>query len=120
MQGAIVNEDGTVNSTSNPARAGSIVAIYGTGGGSTNPAGAAGMLAPFDPLGFLSLSVTVNLDGAQIEVPYAGTAPGINSGVFQMNLRLPDAVGPDAVHLLDVKIGDQSSDPRHRVTIAIQ
>ena len=31
--GAIWNEDGTLNSTTNPARRGSTVTIFGTGGG---------------------------------------------------------------------------------------
>jgi hypothetical protein len=32
-QGAILNEDGTLNSSSNPARRGSVITIFGTGGG---------------------------------------------------------------------------------------
>ena len=36
-QGAILNEDGTVNSAANPARKGSVVVIFATGEGQTNP-----------------------------------------------------------------------------------
>ncbi len=39
-QAAIVNEDGTINSSSNPAARGSVVSIYTTGAGLPEPAGA--------------------------------------------------------------------------------
>ena len=39
---AALNEDGTVNSRSNPARRGSRIALFGTGGGSTKPPSTAG------------------------------------------------------------------------------
>ena len=41
-QGAIVNQDGTVNSAANPAPAGSIISVYATGEGQTSPGGADG------------------------------------------------------------------------------
>src|SRR5262245_56358440 len=43
-QGAIVNQDGTVNSATNPAVPGSFVSVYATGEGQTDPAGVDGKL----------------------------------------------------------------------------
>ena len=45
--GAIVNQDGTVNSATNPASAGSFVMIFATGEGQTNPDGTDGKLDGF-------------------------------------------------------------------------
>ena len=43
-QGAIVNQEGSLNSAANPAARGSIVSLYATGEGETNPSGIDGML----------------------------------------------------------------------------
>jgi len=43
-QGAILNEDGSINSPLNPARRGSVVSIYATGGGEAAPAIADGQI----------------------------------------------------------------------------
>jgi uncharacterized protein (TIGR03437 family) len=97
--GAILNEDGTVNSAANPARRGSVVTIYGTGGGEADPAVADGeMLQGILPK--ISLPVTVIFDDGDedgryphgsAEILYAGGAPGLLAGVFQINLRVPAA-----------------------------
>ena len=44
-QGAILNQDGTVNSANNPAAVGSYISIYATGDGQTAPPGVDGKLA---------------------------------------------------------------------------
>ena len=44
--GAILNQDYTLNSPSNPAVAGSVIMVYATGGGQTNPPGVTGVEAP--------------------------------------------------------------------------
>jgi uncharacterized protein (TIGR03437 family) len=94
FQGAILNQDGTPNSSSNPAARGSVVAIFGTGGGATMPGGITGGIAPLNPLGFLTLPVVVQINQYEADVLYAGTAPTLISGVFQLNVRVPDAVAP--------------------------
>ena len=48
-QGSILNQDGTVNSASNPAPVGSYVSVYATGEGQTNPAGIDGKPAGYRP-----------------------------------------------------------------------
>ena len=90
-QGAILNEDGTVNGPLNPARPGSIIVIFGTGGGLVEPAGEDGQLATA-PFGRTVAPVQVLVDFFEAEVLYAGEAPGLVSGVLQVNARLPEAL----------------------------
>ncbi len=115
-QGAILNEDNSVNTASNPARTGGIVILYGTGEGITDPGGQDGQLAtsvypkPRQP-------VTVRIGGKDAEVLYAGAAPGLVAGVFQINAKVPEglAAGPQPVV---VQIGTASSSPE--VTLSLQ
>lgn len=86
-QGAILKEDGTYNSSTNPARLGSIVVIYATGEGQTNPPGIDGKLAT-EPLPRPVLPVSVMIGGVPAEIIYAGAAPGF-AGLLQVNARIP-------------------------------
>jgi uncharacterized protein (TIGR03437 family) len=87
-QGALLNQDSSINSASNPAKRGSIVILYGTGEGVTSPAGVDGQLAlsvypkPTTP-------VTVKIGGRDAEVLYYGAAPTLVAGVLQLNVRVP-------------------------------
>ena len=78
------NQDGTLNSTSNPAPAGSIVTIWATGTGLGD-----------DPLpdGAITASAaTVNLPivaPTASAVLYAGQAPGAVQGLTQVNVQVP-------------------------------
>lgn len=85
-----LNQDGTINSASNPATAGSIVSVFGTG--AVWPSGLQdGGIAT----GAMTLDESQNpfaaydRTGTPLEIYYAGAAPGLNDGVFQLNLRLP-------------------------------
>ncbi|HTS47585.1 MAG TPA: putative Ig domain-containing protein, partial [Bryobacteraceae bacterium] len=79
-QGAILNQDGSVNSTTNPAAPGTIVSIFATGEGQTNPAGVDGFVAQ-GAVAMPLLPVTVQIAGQDAPVSYAGAAPGEPSGV---------------------------------------
>jgi len=105
-QGAALNQDNTVNSESNPAPAGTVVAMYGTGGGTLTA----------DALPRLTLRVTATAGGVPATVEYAGIAPGLVQGVIQVNIHLPAGVSGLSVPVV-VTVGDKSSPP---VTIAIQ
>ncbi len=118
-QGAIINQDGTPNSPTNPAPAGSIVSVYGTGGGPTNPASATGGIAPLKPLAHLTLPASILIDNTvKADVLYAGVAPTAISGLFQINFRVPPSLGPLAAHRVDVQIGNASTQGLISVTIA--
>ncbi|MEO7649825.1 MAG: hypothetical protein ABIZ80_05115, partial [Bryobacteraceae bacterium] len=86
--GAILNQDNSLNSATNPIPAGDIVLLYGTGEGQTVPAGGDGLLA-VAPLPRPGLPVGVKIGGVDAEVLYAGAAPGLVSGVIQVNVRIP-------------------------------
>ena len=89
-QGAILNQDYTLNGASNPAPKGSVIILYGAGGGQTTPAGEDGKVVTGP--GRQALPVLVRIGGVDAEVMYAGAAPGFVSGVLQVNARVPDGV----------------------------
>ena len=94
-QGAILNQDGTVNGPSNPAAPGSIVSIYATGEGQINPAGVDGQIANESlanlPRPAANFSLTIG--GVSATYTYAGTAPQTFDGFFQVNAQIPKSVG---------------------------
>jgi uncharacterized protein (TIGR03437 family) len=89
-RGAILNQDGvTVNSAATPAPRGSVIIIYATGPGAFErpvPDTAA------NP-GEINRTVStpqVFIGGVEAEVLFSGRAPGLVSGAWQMNVRIPD------------------------------
>jgi uncharacterized protein (TIGR03437 family) len=88
-QGAILNQDGSINSASNPAAAGSTIQVFGTGGGVTIPASTDGALNPLTSTGALALTTTATVGGQTAAVYYAGPAPDLVSGILQINVTLP-------------------------------
>jgi hypothetical protein len=82
------NEDGTLNTFENPASKGSVVTTWVSGVGLSGP---------------------LSVDG--MEVLYAGQAPGLVTGLWQVNFRIPaDAFvfGP-ALWTIAVRAGDAIS-----------
>ncbi len=90
-----INLDGSVNSLTNPAPAGSIVAVWATGaGGSYGLANTDGVIngttalpQPMEPISIVSNGVQTS--GGSLEVLYAGDAPDLVTGVIQINFQLP-------------------------------
>ena len=110
--GAILNQDLSVNSPTNPAAAGTIVAIYGGGGGQTNPLGADGLLIPLTtPFPTPVLPATVTIGGQTAQVLYYGDAPGLVDGVLQINAMIPagTASGPQPVQFTVGTAASQSN-----------
>jgi len=98
---AALNQDGSLNTASNPAPAGSFVAVYATGLGVTAPASEDGAVSTGNLT--VALPVRVFVDGVQAEVSYAGGAPGMLSGVSQINFRVPAAIqGTSATVVIEV------------------
>jgi uncharacterized protein (TIGR03437 family) len=101
-QAAVVNQDGSINSASTPAPAGSTILIYGTGQGQVSPAVTDGTAAPSSPLsstvavptssGATCLnnqpSMCVSLGSTFGDVKYSGLAPGF-IGLWQINVTIP-------------------------------
>jgi len=111
-----INEDGSLNSTDNPAGRGSVVVFYATGEGQTDSPGIDGQpaTAPYPrPL----LAVEVRISGLPVEILYAGAAPSF-VGLMQVNARIPPAFIPSGNLKLELFVGGASSQPA--VTIAVR
>jgi uncharacterized protein (TIGR03437 family) len=93
---AALNEDGSVNSTQNPAKPGSAMTIFATGGGIR--VWDDGILVPpdrvFGTAGPVSVLASTGSELRSLEVLYAGDAPGLVAGVMQINFRLPNPLFP--------------------------
>jgi uncharacterized protein (TIGR03437 family) len=110
-QGAIINQDGTVNSTSNGAPIGSTVSIYATGEGQTSPAGVDGAINGGSlPLPVpVTSPVTVEIGGLPATVTYAGGAPNEVEGLLQVNATIPAGVPKGSSVPVVVTVGTASS-----------
>ena len=117
-QGAILNQDASANSASNPALPGSIVVLYGTGEGQTTPAGVDGRLALGATLPRPQLPVTVSICGVPAEVLYAGAASGAAAGLLQVNARVPAGCAGKVDASVELRVGAFSNPAG--VTIAVQ
>jgi uncharacterized protein (TIGR03437 family) len=92
-----VNEDGTVNSSANPAKAGSIISIWVNGIGINEiPAGQIATVPTNLCLG--ACATAVNVYGNQLftgeattpaTIQYLGPAPGLVAGITQINFVAP-------------------------------
>jgi uncharacterized protein (TIGR03437 family) len=129
-QAAVLNQDSTLNSTANPARAGSIISLYGTGQGQVSPAVPDGTAAPS---GSLSSTVAVPTSDSRTclnsqpsmcvsfggtafgDIKFSGLAPGF-IGLWQINVQLPATVTGNAVAVRVVINGS----PSNTVTVAVR
>jgi uncharacterized protein (TIGR03437 family) len=83
-----------MNGPAHPATPGSIVTAYLTGQGPLNLPIASGNVAPSDPLIGAVAGISATIVGQNVEVTFAGMAPGL-VGVFQVNLRIPALAAGD-------------------------
>ncbi|HMD71635.1 MAG TPA: hypothetical protein VKF41_09855, partial [Bryobacteraceae bacterium] len=126
-QGAILNGDSTYNGIGTgfkPAPAGSTIQIYMTGEGQTSPAGVTGKVnCPSGsvctisqlPVPLLPVAALVNNQPATIA--FWGEAPGIVSGVMQVNVVIPPNT-PSGPASIAIAVGSASS--QAGVTVAVQ
>jgi uncharacterized protein (TIGR03437 family) len=89
-QAAILNQDTTVNSPSNPAARGSIVSVFMTGAGSLNPPLADGSLGPLSPPFPVPVAgVVITIGSVNAPITFVGQAPGLIAGATQVNVQVP-------------------------------
>ncbi|HEX5228571.1 MAG TPA: IPT/TIG domain-containing protein [Bryobacteraceae bacterium] len=98
-QAAALNQDGSVNSATNPAARGSIVSIFATGWGSND-----------DP-------ASMSIAGYDAPVLYSGPAPGF-PGLTQINAQIPEGFLPPGIQAVILTVDGISS--QAGVTIAIR
>ncbi len=116
-QAAALNQDFSVNSSTNGAAAGSTIILYATGEGQTSPTGVTGSITGSTlPLPLPLLPVTVRIGGLPAVVEYAGEAPGLAAGILQVNAQIPVTVPHGAQVPVTITIGDVTS---NQVSIAI-
>lgn len=86
-----LNQDGSVNSESNPAQFGTVVTFFATGIGLMTPTPEDGRIvqtAGGKPALNVS-AISESFPGANLELLYSGNVPGSAPGVVQFNMRLP-------------------------------
>ena len=90
-QGAVLNQDSSVNGAANPAARGLVIQIFATGEGQTSPAGQTGAVtgsAGSSPV----LHLTVTIGGIEAPLQFAGSAPDAVAGLFQVNAVVPQGI----------------------------
>jgi uncharacterized protein (TIGR03437 family) len=118
-QGAILNQNNTINGPGSAAPKGTVISIYATGEGTLNPAGVTGMVtstfAPFPKPAATPVTlvfVVPGPGGTTVNVPatitYAGEAPALVSGVLQVNAVVPATV-PSGTSTIVLTVGANSS-----------
>ena len=115
-QGAILNQDGSLNSAANPAARGSIVSLFGTGEGAISPLISSGYLSISTPFSLFTQPVTVTIGGQPAEITYAGEAPFEPVGGFQINARVPAAIAPGNAPVM-VSIGGIATTKQITITV---
>ena len=115
-QGAIFNQDLTLNSAANPAPRGSFMVLYATGEGQTVSAGIDGTLAQA-PSPVPLFPVSLSIGGFPADIVFAGSAPGF-AGLLQVNARVPMEVFPGSAVSVSLTVGNASSQPG--ITMAVE
>ena len=129
-QGLILNQDGSLNGSSNPAAVGSTVTLFGTGQGQVSPAVSDGMPSPGPPIsatvavpttdGKTCLSVQpsmcVAIASSFGSVQASGLAPGY-VGVWQIKVTIPQGTPAGGAVPLRVVI---DGSPSNLVTVSVK
>ena len=114
---AAFNENGTVNSATNPAAPGSIVVLFATGGGIFEKTFPDGLILGTD-LAKPTAPLWVRFGKLPGEVLYAGTAPFLVNGALQVNVRLPgELIGGGAVPV-QLLVGTAGSQTGASISVA--
>jgi uncharacterized protein (TIGR03437 family) len=112
-----INQDGSINSSANPAPKGSVVVLYGTGGGAMDKSFLDGQVTGAD-VGHILQPVAVRFGKLPANVIYAGSAPFLVNGVFQINVVVPADLATGGDIPVQVVAGPFASPPG--TTIAVQ
>ena len=121
-----VNQNGTLNGPAgggfSPAAQGSILTVYATGFGQTSPHSITGSVTPIPhttvDLLRVNGTVTATIGGQTADVQFAGEAPGIVTGVTQLNIKVPNGVSGDRLPI-SVSVNGIST-PLIGTTVAVQ
>ncbi len=100
---AALNQDSSLNTASNPAPQGSVVVLFGSGFGDfrTGP-----------PL-------SVRVGGLPTEILFSGQAPGLITGLWQINVRLPQSL-TSGRQPIEIEAAGQLLSQRQAVTVHVR
>ncbi|MDP8981726.1 MAG: hypothetical protein M3O35_14185 [Acidobacteriota bacterium] len=119
-QGAILNQNFTVNGASNPETKGRVISIFATGEGLLTPPVATGSVtggtAPFPKP--VATPVSVTIGGQPAQILYAGEAPTLVSGVLQVNAVVPTSLLGSGPFTVLLTVGANTS--TQPITVAVQ
>jgi uncharacterized protein (TIGR03437 family) len=116
-QAAAVNQDGSINSASNPVPRGQIISVYATGLGQTIPAQTDGEIVPaVEPFPRVQGTVQASVNGFNSQIQYAGAAPGAVAGLTQINVVVPQNTTPGPAVPIVISFGPSTQ----KVTIAVK
>jgi uncharacterized protein (TIGR03437 family) len=116
-QGAILNQDSSINSPANPAPRGGVISLFGTGEGAVSPQLFSGELSISTPFSVPVAPVTVTIGGQPAAISYAGAAPLAPIGIFQINVTVPATVPPGSAPVI-VSVGGIATSKN--VTVAVR
>jgi len=90
---AIINQDGSINSASDPAPQGSVLTLYVTGLGLTSPLSQDGSVSA-PPLAVPMASISAYINSNPVQPQFVGAADGLIAGITQLNIQVPVAAYP--------------------------
>jgi uncharacterized protein (TIGR03437 family) len=114
-QGAIVDANGRLVDSSNPAPAGSYISIYCTGLGPVTNQPPSGAATPSNPLAATTATPVAMVAGVEAQVLFSGLAPGF-VGEYQINVQVPAGIASGNDIPVAISIGGVTS---NTVTIAV-
>ena len=115
--GAILNQNYSLNSSTNPAAAGDEIQIFGTGGGAVTGGATDGGLWPAVLGSLVDQPVTATIGGVAATVDYAGPAPYLVNGALQVNVTVPAGLASGAQPVV-ITIGTAQTPPG--ITVAVK
>jgi uncharacterized protein (TIGR03437 family) len=135
-QAAVLNQDNSVNSSTNPAARGSIIQIFCTGQGAVSNPPADGAAAGTSPLSYTPQTPNVAIGSNFVNdvpilpgdptngqwVTYSGLAPGY-AGLWQINVYVPMATLPGLQTPIAIQydgVGSANLSSLFRLTIAVK
>lgn len=120
-QGAILNQNFSVNGPTAPAAKGQVIQIYLTGAGLMNTNPATGSVLGSNPLPSLTTdNVAVRIGSQTVtdaNITYHGGAPGAIAGLYQINAVVPQTVG-SGPQFVEISIGGVPA--QGNVTVYVQ
>jgi len=100
-QAVVQNADGSINSSSAPASAGSVVTVYLTGIGPVDNAVATGAAASSNPVSSATMRSSATINGVPATTQFVGLTPG-SVGLAQANVVIPSGVSGNLPLLISI------------------